>query len=82
MADLALQQGAPVYKRIKGGFRRLIETELGEEQVCMSCGESWPTDKEFYVVTATSMAYECKACTSERRPRGGLGPKKLPSSLL
>jgi hypothetical protein len=71
-----------VYKRIKGGFRRLIETELGEEQVCMSCGEAWPTDKEFYVVTATSMGYECKACTSERRPRGGPAAKKLSTSIL
>jgi hypothetical protein len=82
MADLAMRQGAAVYKRIKGGFRRLIETELGEEQVCVSCGESWPTDKEFYVVTATSMGYECKACTSERRPRGGPGPKNPSVSIL
>lgn len=71
MDEMATPHGTVGYTRSRGGFRRLIETELGEEQVCMSCGESWPTDKEFYVVTATSMGYECKACTSERR-----GPRR------
>ncbi len=61
------QRDTLVRKRVKGGFRRLVETELGEEQVCNNCGESWPADAEFYVVTATSMGYECKACTAERR---------------
>lgn len=54
-------------KRVKGGFRRLVVTELGEEQLCSGCGEAWPTDNDFYPVTATSMGYECRACTSERR---------------
>jgi hypothetical protein len=71
MDEMATPHGTVGHTRSRGGFRRLIETELGEEQVCMSCGESWPTDKEFYVVTATSMGYECKACTSERR-----GPRR------
>ncbi len=54
-------------KRVKGGFRRLVVTELGEEQLCSTCGECWPTDSEFYPVTETSMSYECRACISERR---------------
>jgi hypothetical protein len=58
---------APVRRRIKGGFRQLVETELGDEQFCGACGESWPTDAEFFIVTETSMAYECKACTAERQ---------------
>jgi hypothetical protein len=56
-----------VRKRIKGGFRRMLETELGEEQLCCSCGEPWPIDPEFFVVTATFLGYECKACTADRR---------------
>jgi hypothetical protein len=66
---------APVLRRIKGGFRQLIETELGAEQLCRSCGDSWPTDSEFFTVTANSMGYECKACTAERRgPRRAILP--------
>jgi hypothetical protein len=61
----ALKAVAP--RRVKGGFRRLVVTELGEEQLCGRCGELWPTDPEFYPVTLTSMGYECRACTSERR---------------
>jgi hypothetical protein len=59
---------SPVRRRIKGGFRQLVETELGDEQVCGACRESWPTDDEFFIVTETSMAYVCKACTADRRP--------------
>lgn len=54
-------------KRFKGGFRRIAETELGEEQRCRSCGEWWPADQEFFLVTATSLGYDCKACLRERR---------------
>jgi hypothetical protein len=54
-------------RRFKGGFRRIVDTELGVEQWCAGCGESWPADHEFYAVTATSLGYECKACTAERR---------------
>lgn len=63
--EQALKAG--VLKRVKGGFRRLVVAELGEEQLCSRCGESWPTDTEFYPVSATSMGYECRACNSERR---------------
>lgn len=59
-------------RRVKGGFRQIIDTELGEEQLCRSCGEPWPTDQEFYVVTATSMTYECKACTADGRRGPGV----------
>ena len=55
------------FRRIKGGFRRMLDTELGTEQLCCSCGELWPVDPEFYVVTATRLSYECRACTSERQ---------------
>ncbi len=66
---------APVQRRVKGGFRQLVDTELGAEQLCRSCGESWPTDAEFFTVTATSMGYECKACTADRRgPRRAVVP--------
>lgn len=54
-------------KRIKGGFRRVVETELGEEQFCGSCGEFWPTDAEFFNMSEHCMSYECKACLIERK---------------
>ena len=66
-------------KRIKGGFRRMAETELGEEQWCGSCGEFWPTDDEFFVVTATSLGYVCKACISERRRKRPLASARSSS---
>lgn len=55
------------WKRISGGFRRVAETELGEEQLCPSCGELWPLDKEFFSVTRSGISYACKACIKERR---------------
>lgn len=55
------------YKRVSGGFRRFVETELGEEQFCGSCHESWPFDAEFFLVKAARISYECKACIKERR---------------
>lgn len=55
------------YKRVRGGFRRFVETELGEEQFCGSCQESWPFDAEFFLVKALRISYECKACIKERR---------------
>lgn len=55
------------YKRVRGGFRRFVETELGEEQFCGSCQESWPFDAEFFLVKASRISYECKACIKERR---------------
>jgi hypothetical protein len=62
-------QHRPAPQRFKGGFRQLVETDLGQEQLCASCGETWPTDNEFYVVGPTSMTYECKACALERRAK-------------
>jgi hypothetical protein len=58
--------------RFKGGFRRMIETELGEEQFCGSCCEFWPADAEFFNVTKESMGYECKACQIERKLSRGV----------
>jgi ribosomal protein L34 len=71
-----MQQYQPriTVRRVKGGFRQLVTTELGDEQLCRTCGEAWPTDAEFFVVTATSLSYECKACTAERRTCGRVNP--------
>jgi len=59
---------AATWQRIQGGFRRMLETELGHEQLCPSCGEFWPLDREFFVVTRRGVSYECRACIAERRP--------------
>ena len=45
----------------------MAETELGEEQLCMACGELWPLDKEFFVVSGRGISYACKACIKECR---------------
>jgi hypothetical protein len=58
---------AGTLRRVKGGFRRMLETELGEEQWCGSCREFWPLDAEFFNASKHSLAYECKACLTERR---------------
>lgn len=55
------------WKRVRGSFRRMAETELGEEQLCMSCGQLWPLDQEFFVVSHGGIGYECRACLAERR---------------
>lgn len=61
------KQSAPAMsQRIKGGFRRMLVTELGDEQICGACQEPWPIDGEFFVVTGNSISYQCKACISER----------------
>jgi hypothetical protein len=65
--SMGAQCDITAWKRIKGGFRRMAETELGEEQLCMSCGELWPLDKEFFVVSGSGISYACKACIKERR---------------
>lgn len=56
--------GAP--QRIKGGFRSILITELGQEQICGACQQAWPLDGEFFIVTRNSISYQCKACISER----------------
>lgn len=57
----------PAWKRVLGGFRRMLETELGEEQFCAGCEEFWPLDQEFFVFSRSSVSYECRACTEERK---------------
>ena len=61
------------WKRVRGGFRRMAETELGEEQLCMSCDQLWPLDKEFFAVTGRGISYACKACIKEGRLAPGEG---------
>lgn len=63
------EQCGTAWKRMKGGFRRIAETELGDEQLCIACGQLWPLDKEFFVVSGRGISYECKACINERRLR-------------
>ncbi len=53
--------------RIGKGFRRICQTELGQEQVCASCDEPWPMDPEFFNISGSSVSYECKACANERK---------------
>ncbi|OON59893.1 hypothetical protein B0920_21690 [Massilia sp. KIM] len=55
------------WRRVMGGFRRMALTELGDEQLCPSCGQLWPMDREFFAVTRSGISYECKACIEERR---------------
>lgn len=62
------------WKRINGGFRRMAVTELGDEQLCMSCQELWPLDQEFFLVTGKGVSYECKACIAERHLGSGTTP--------
>lgn len=57
------------WKRVAGRFRRMAETELGQEQLCMSCQELWPLDHEFFLVSHNTIGYECKACIQEGRRR-------------
>jgi hypothetical protein len=58
------------WKRIKGRFRRIAVTELGDEQLCSSCGQLWPLDKEFFAAARSGIGYECKACVRERQCTG------------
>lgn len=55
------------FLRIGGGFRRILKTELGQEQLCARCNEPWPMDREFFNVSGLSVSYECKACVQERK---------------
>lgn len=61
------QCNPPAWKRVQGGFRRMVETELGEEQFCNSCRECWPLDQEFFLFSRNSVSYECRACIEERK---------------
>lgn len=45
-------------------------TELGSEKRCMSCGEYWPADTEFFaprVASRDRLATRCLACAKEKR---------------
>ncbi len=64
---------AVAWKRVQGRFRRMAETELGQEQLRASCGELWPLDGEFFVVARERAGYECRACILERRAGYGRG---------
>lgn len=52
--------------RVAGRFRRIRNTELGQEQLCARCNEPWPMDQEFFQVSQGCVSYECKACVHER----------------
>jgi hypothetical protein len=46
-----------------------IVTELGSEKKCISCGEYWPADIEFFearVATRDRLATRCIACAKEK----------------
>ena len=52
------------------------EEEVGPQWVCISCGEAWPDDPEFYAISRHSgrLSDRCRACTykpksPERRAR-------------
>ncbi|MES2261679.1 MAG: hypothetical protein V4724_24445 [Pseudomonadota bacterium] len=68
MASLAAALAAPriEFIRIAGGFRRIMKTELGAEQLCACCNEPWPMDSEFFQVSSRGVSYECNACIRER----------------
>jgi hypothetical protein len=57
------------FLRVAGGFRRILKTELGQEQLCVRCNEPWPMDPEFYNVSGSGVSYECKACIQERKQK-------------
>ena len=42
-------------------------TELGIEQLCRSCDEWWPQDREFFSYISTRRTYHstCNACRAE-----------------
>jgi hypothetical protein len=42
--------------------RSQIETELGTEIKCASCGEFWPADPEFFYFSGGRPHSWCKAC--------------------
>lgn len=65
------EQCATGWKRVRGRFRRVAQTELGEEQLCPSCLELWPLDPEFFAVSRGGIGYECRACVRERKAYAG-----------
>lgn len=53
---------------------KYVETELGIEQRCPSCGTYWPADSEFFYIKGNGLSSHCKACFRERT--GRLGHRK------
>ncbi|SFV12663.1 hypothetical protein [Pseudoduganella namucuonensis] len=49
--------------------RARVPSEIGELKRCMSCGECWPADPEFFApakACADGLSRRCLACVSER----------------
>lgn len=48
--------------------------EIGEEKRCLTCGELWPADSEFFFASKSrhgALMSSCIACMKERRSRPG-----------
>jgi hypothetical protein len=51
------------------GFGSKILTEIGEEKQCITCGEFWPADTEFFdakLKTRDRLSTRCIACVKEK----------------
>lgn len=51
------------------GYSGKIVTELGDEKYCMSCGEYWPADLEFFGAMRSArdgLTPRCLACIQAR----------------
>jgi hypothetical protein len=49
--------------------------EIGEEKRCLTCGELWPADSEFFSASKSrhgALMSSCIACIKEKRSRSGL----------
>jgi hypothetical protein len=61
----------------------VVETELGPERKCLSCGEMWPIDPEFFhrqVNGHRGFQAVCIACRSEIRAKRAHRNAKYPAS--
>lgn len=48
--------------------------EIGEEKRCLTCGELWPADGEFFLASKSrhgALMSSCIACMKEKRSRAG-----------
>ena len=48
--------------------------EIGEEKRCLTCGELWPADNEFFFPSKSrhgALMSSCIACMKEKRSRPG-----------
>jgi hypothetical protein len=51
------------------GIAAKIISEIGEEKQCITCGEFWPADTEFFepkLKTRDRLSTRCIACVKER----------------